>query len=320
MGGAAVLEIRGLKVYYYTGKKVYRAVDGVDLSIASGSVVAIVGESGSGKTTLIQSILRVLPREARIVEGSIVFEGVDLTRLGDRDMDKIRGKKISMIFQDPHSYLNPVLTIGDQFSDYLVHSLGYRRDDAREEAIRYLAMVGINDPERVARSYPYQLSGGMAQRVMIAMALAGKPSLLLADEPTSALDPTIQLQILRLLKDLRNRLGFSVLIVTHDLSLVAYIADYVYVMYSGKICEHGSVRSIFKKPMHPYTQALLSSAMDIRRPGIEYRVLKGSIPDLSNPPPGCRFYDRCPYAMERCRLEEPLLRRIGEQGVACHLY
>lgn len=320
MSHRELLEIQGLKVYYFTKSKVFRAVDGVDMNIGRGKVVAVVGESGSGKTTLIQSILRVLPSEAGIVEGRILFEGIDLTRLDDKVMEGIRGKKISMVFQDPHSYLNPVLTIGDQFSDYLIYSLGYNRSSAKNEVTKYLGMVGINDPYRVAKSYPHQLSGGMAQRVMIAMALASKPSLLLADEPTSALDPTIQFQILRLLKDLKATLGFSIMMVTHDLSLVAYVADYVYVMYAGKVCEHGDVRSIFKSPRHPYTQALLSSAIDIRRPSIEYKPLKGSVPDLSNPPPGCRFYSRCPYAMEKCKSEEPILKKTGETYTACHLY
>ncbi len=320
MSNENLLEIRGLKVYYFTQNKVFRAVDGVNIDVSKEKIIAIVGESGSGKSTLLQSILRVLPNEAKIIEGSIVFGGVDLVRLNENDIEKIRGKRISMIFQDPINYLNPILTIGEQFSDYMVHRLGYNKKNVKEEAVKYLEMVGINDPYRVLNSYPFQLSGGMAQRVMIAMALIGKPSLLLADEPTSALDPTIQLQILRLLRDLKNKLGLSVLIVTHDLSLVAFIADYVYVMYAGKVCEYGEVRSIFKSPKHPYTQSLLSSVVDIRRPRLEHVYLKGSVPDLSNPPLGCRFYTRCPYAMKKCEFDDPLVKKTGETYTACHLY
>jgi len=316
----SILQVKDLKVFYYTDTKIIRAIDGISLNVRKNSAVAIVGESGSGKTTLIHSILKILPSNARIVNGKIIFEGKDLTSLDDEEMKKIRGKKIAAVFQDPLSYLNPVLTIEEQISEVFIYNHGMKKSEAREEVIKLLSMVKIPDPHRVARSYPHQLSGGMAQRVWIAMAIASKPQLLLADEPTSALDPTIQIQILRLLKELKEKIGFSIVIVTHDLSLVAYMVDYVYIMYAGKICEYGEVRSIFKDPKHPYTKALLSSIIDIRNPKREIIHLRGTIPDLSLPPSGCRFHPRCPYATDICREVEPHFRRSGGSIVACHLY
>jgi len=318
--GDDILQVIDLRVFYFTYGKIIKAIDGISLNIKKNSTIAIVGESGSGKTTLIHSILKTLPRNAKVVSGKIIFEGEDLTSLEDEDMKEIRGKKIAAVFQDPHSYLNPVLTIEEQISEVLIYNHGLKKSEAKEEVIKLLSMVKIPDPHRVARSYPHQLSGGMAQRVWIAMAIACRPLLLLADEPTSALDPTVQIQILRLLKELKEKIGFSVMIITHDLSLVAYIADYIYIMYAGKICEHGEVRSIFKDPKHPYTQALLSSIIDIRNPQKEIMRLSGTIPDLSSPPGGCRFHPRCPFVMDICREIEPYFRKPGDSVVACHLY
>jgi peptide/nickel transport system ATP-binding protein len=316
---SAILEVRGLKTYYYLPDRVIHAVDGVDLSVPRNSVVAIVGESGSGKTTLVHSILRLLPRHGRIVEGQILFEGTDLVKLGDEAMAGIRGRKIAMVFQEPVSYLNPVLTVGEQVGEVLEVHRGMPRREAKERALELLRLVRIPDPERIYGYYPHQLSGGMAQRVVIAAALACDPSLLIADEPTSALDVTVQMQILALFRELQKRLGLSIILVSHDLAVVAYMADYVYVMYGGKICEYGGIE-IFRSPKHPYTQALLSAALDLRKRWEGLLVLRGSVPDLADPPSGCRFHPRCPYAMKVCAMVEPGIGVTDHSGVACHLY
>jgi oligopeptide/dipeptide ABC transporter ATP-binding protein len=315
-----MLYVKDLRVYYYTGVRIVRAVDGIDLETKPGQTIAIVGESGSGKTTLAHSILRILPRNAKIVGGQILYKGIDLLRLSEEEFSKIRGRDISIVFQDPYSYLNPVLTIREQIGEVLIYKLGMREEEADEEVIKLLSMVKIRDPKRVAQYYPYQLSGGMAQRVMIAMALASRPSILIADEPTSALDPTLQIEILKLLKDLKKSMGFSILLITHDLGVVSFMAEYVYIMYAGKILEHGDVKTIFKDPKHPYTQALLASLPDIRKNNMELTPIRGSIPDLSNPPMGCRFSPRCKFAMEICTKAEPKLIEVGRSHVSCFLY
>jgi len=314
-----LLAIKNLKIYYHQGKTVVRAVDGVDLEVKRGDIVAIIGESGSGKTTLAHSILRLLPSNAEIISGSILFKGQDLLKIGEKEIEKIRGREISMIFQEPQSHLNPVMTVKDHLLEALKILRGLERDEAYREALTLLKMVRIPDPERVMNYYPHQLSGGMAQRVLIALSIAGRPSLLIADEPTSALDPTIQVQILRLLKELNRTLGISILLITHDLGVVAALANYIYIMYAGKLCEHGATSEILTNPRHPYTQALLASIPNIKRNNSS-RILRLSSTELITPAVGCKFYPRCPYAMEICKREEPIARSVGGSTVYCFLY
>ena len=315
-----VLSVRDLTVSYRVGGKRIVAVEGVSIDIYKNECIAVVGESGSGKSTLSLAIMRLLPPSAVIESGQVIFKGVNLLELSEKKLHKIRGKEISMIFQDPVSYLNPVYRIGDQLIEtILTHNNGMSKREARERAIELLKSVGIPSPERVLTYYPHQLSGGMNQRVSIALALATNPSILIADEPTSALDLTIQAQILRLLRDLINRFSLSVMLITHDLGLVAYLADRVYVMYSGRVMEEDSVESLFDNPKHPYTQLLLNSVRAIYGLDASVRV------DRMEKPPadmrGCRFKHRCPHVMSECKtLEPPLVRLEGRKRVRCWLY
>jgi len=303
--GSPLLEVEGLKTYFYTNEGEVPAVDGVDFSLRRGETLGIVGESGSGKSVSALSILQLVPDPpGEIVGGEIKFEGRDLTELSDEEMRQIRGNEISMIFQEPMSSLNPVYTVGNQIIEAISLHQDVEYAEAREMAIDMLRKVGIPAPDQRIDEYPHQMSGGMKQRVMIAMALACNPKLLIADEPTTALDVTIQAQILELLKDLQDEFDMSVLFITHDLGVVAETCDYVAVMYGGRVVEYGDVETIFEDPSHPYTIGLFSSLPQIeaarRKREDRLYVIPGMVPSPQNFPSGCRFRDRCEYATEKC--------------------
>jgi oligopeptide/dipeptide ABC transporter ATP-binding protein len=303
-----LLEVRDLRTHFPTDEGVVRAVDGVSLDVRAGETLALVGESGSGKSVTSLSILRLVGGGAgRIVGGSIRFRGRDLLALPEEAMRAVRGREISMVFQEPMTSLNPVFTCGDQVAEVLEVHERMPRAAARARAVELLRHVGMPDPEQRAREYPHQLSGGMRQRVMIAMALACRPALLIADEPTTALDVTIQAQILELLRRLRAETGMAVLLITHDLGVVAESADRVAVMYAGQVVEYAPVASLFARPGHPYTAGLLASLPRLGRREERLRVIPGGVPDPLAFPAGCRFHPRCPIAQERCRREEPRL-------------
>src|SRR5262249_31528485 len=306
-----VLSIRNLVVEFATDEGRLRAVDGVSLDVPRGQALGLVGESGSGKTVTALSILRLVPMPpGRIVSGRVLYGGRDLLALSEKELQKIRGDRIAMIFQDPMTSLNPVYTVGDQVAEAVrIHQRRSRRG-AAARAVELLGKVGIPEPATRARSYPHELSGGMRQRVMIAMALALGPEVLIADEPTSALDVTIQAQILELLGRLQRELGMSILLITHDLGVVAEICDQVAVMYAGQLVERAATRELFRAPRHPYTAGLLASVPRLDAGATRLREIPGIVPDLRALPPGCRFQDRCPRVRERCRREEPPLVEV----------
>ena len=311
---APLLEIHQLRTSFYTPEGIVRAVNGVDMAIGAGEIVGVVGESGSGKSVLNLTILGLLPSPPAVVEsGTIKFQGKDLLALPKRQMRSLRGNRIAMIFQDPMTSLNPFLTIGDQVGEPLVVHRGSSAREARERAVQLLRDVGIPDPERRLDEYPHQFSGGMRQRVMIAMALALEPDLLIADEPTTALDVTIQAQILKLLREIRERQKTAILLVTHDLGVVAGFCDRVAVMYAGKIVEQATTEELFAHPAHPYTESLLRSSPRLDDPshGRLYSI-PGRPPDLIDLPSGCAFRPRCPYAFERCAEETPSLTAASQ--------
>ena len=307
-----LLEVRSLATHFVTSAGTVRAVDGVSWDVNAGETVALVGESGCGKSVSALSIMRLVQAPAgRIVNGTIVFKGRDLLTLEEDEMRRVRGREIAMIFQEPMTSLNPVLTIGRQLTEGLEIHLGMTPAAAGTRAAELLAMVGISDPARRLPQYPHQFSGGMRQRMMIAMALACDPALILADEPTTALDVTIQAQILELMKGLSRRLGVAMLIITHNLGVVARYADRVNVMYAGRIIERGSARDIYADPRHPYTLGLLGSVPRLDEPRRERLApIEGQPPDLTRLPPGCAFAPRCGYRVERCLAEAPALRPI----------
>ncbi len=315
----AILEIRDLVVEFATPRGTVRAVDGVTLAVRRGSTLGLVGESGCGKSVTSLAVLRLLDESARIVHGTIRFDGRELAGLAERDMRALRGARIAMIFQEPSTSLNPVFTVGFQVAEAVRTHRRMGRAQAWAHAIDMLRLVEIPDPERRARSYPHELSGGMRQRVMIAIALSCRPELLIADEPTTALDVTIQAQILALLRDLRHRLGMSAILITHDLGVVAAEADEVAIMYAGRIVERAPTRALFAGPAHPYTAALLASVPRLHRRAGRLAAIAGVVPDLARLPSGCRFRDRCPQAQERCAADDPALVEIGgARQVACH--
>ena len=309
-----MLDIQGLKTYFYTEDGVVKAVDGVDLQLKRGETLGIVGESGCGKSVTSLSVMRLIGSPGKILEGKINFDGIDLLKLPENQMTKIRGNRISMIFQQPTTCLNPVFKIGDQVSEVLnIHkSLG--KEAGQKRAIELLRMVGIPEPQKRVNSYPHEISGGQAQRVMIAMALACAPELLIADEPTTALDVTIQAQILDLMRDLRTKTGTSILLITHDMGVIAEMAERVIVMYAGMVVEQADVKTLFARPLHPYTKGLLGSIPVLGKVRDRLDVIPGSVPNLLNPPPGCRFEPRCQACegvmRERCRVEVPPLREV----------
>ncbi len=314
----SVLEIENLKTYYYVGDKAVKAVDGVSFKLKKGEVIGLVGESGSGKTTLGLTLMRLLPSNGRIVGGHMYLEdGTDLVQLPEHEVRKYRWTKISMIFQGAMNSLNPLMRIGDQIAEVLVFRLGYTREEATERAKELLSMVGI-DPIRV-NDYPHQFSGGMKQRAVIAMALASNPEIVIADEPTTALDVTVQAQILEMIKYLKKRYGLSMIYITHDLSVVAEIADKIAIMYAGKIMEFNDARSIFKHPANPYTKGLIESVPTITR-AKEKKLfsIPGDPPNLLNPPKGCPFWPRCPYAKDICKEKEPEVVDVNGGYSYCH--
>jgi peptide/nickel transport system ATP-binding protein len=314
-----LLEIRDLRTSFFTEGGEVRVVDRVGLSIAPGRLMGLVGESGSGKTITALSIMRLLPERARVVGGKIMFEGRNLLDLGEEEMRRMRGAKIAMIFQEPMTSLNPVFTIGNQIAEAVRLHQRTSRAQARQRAIEMLRVVKIADPERRVDDYPHQLSGGMRQRVMIAMALSCRPQLLIADEPTTALDVTIQKQILDLIRELQEQFDLAVLLVTHDLGIVAEYADDVTILYSSRVMEQAAAGELFAHPLNPYTRALLQSIPGAG--GHKHRRLQaiaGTIPNPADPPPGCRFNPRCPMAIDDCsRVDPPLETKRPEHYVAC---
>ena len=293
-----LLEVKNLKTYFFTEDGVVKAVDGVDFHVNSGEVLGLVGESGCGKSVTSLSIMRLISQPGKVLEGEVIFDGQDLLKLTENEMTHMRGNRISMIFQQPQTALNPVFKVGSQISEVLNIHQDLGKEAGWKRAIELLKMVGIPEPERRAESYPHELSGGMAQRVMIAMALACLPELLIADEPTTALDVTIQAQILDLMRDLRTKVGASVILITHDLGVIAEMAERVAVMYAGRIVEEADVKTLFAKPLHPYTQGLMSSIPVLGKIKEKLDVIPGNVPNLINLPPGCRFAPRCRARVE----------------------
>ncbi|MCD6113681.1 MAG: ABC transporter ATP-binding protein [Thermoprotei archaeon] len=313
-----LLKINNLKVYYYTRRGIVKAVDNVSLAMNKGEMVGLVGESGSGKSTLGLSIIRVLPPQAKIISGSVIFNGTDLLKLSEREMRKIRGKEISMVFQDPLTSLDPLQKIGDQIVETILeHEPNISKQEAYNMAKKALQEVGI-PPDRIG-NYPHQLSGGQRQRVMIALAMVLKPKLIIADEPTTALDVIVQDRIMELLSALKKEYGMSILFITHDLALAAERSDKIAVMYAGHLYEYGSSTDVVNKPLHPYTEGLIESIPDVfmRK---EIKEIPGQPPDLTKPPSGCRFHPRCPYRMPKCSREEPPILQVNGRLVKCWLY
>ena len=314
----ALLEVTDLQVQIASRRGIVRAVDGVSLEVPAGEAIGLVGESGSGKSMTLRAIMGVLPPEARVTAGQVILDGVDLTQLGNAELNKIRGPKIAMIFQEPMSALNPVMRVGAQIAEGPLVHLGVGRRKAAERALELMRRVGIPDPERRFRAYPHEFSGGMRQRVMIAIALACEPEIILCDEPTTALDVTIQDQILRLLAGLCRETGVSLVFVTHDLPVVAQICQQVAVMYGGRLVETGPVREVLSDPRHPYTLGLVRSAPDFDNVRESLVPIPGSPPSLVSPPEGCRFHPRCKFAEEDCLVTEPPLKLLeGGRATAC---
>ncbi|WHY85982.1 ABC transporter ATP-binding protein [Neobacillus novalis] len=306
-----LLSIRNLKTYFSRKGKEVRAVDGIDLDVFPGQIVCIVGESGSGKSITSLSVMQLIPKPAgKIVDGEILFEGTDLLKLNERQISDIRGNEISMIFQEPMTSLNPVLTIGDQISEVLLRHRSITKRKALERAVEMLQFVGVPRANEIIKEYPHQLSGGLRQRVMIAMAMACEPKLLIADEPTTALDVTIQAQVLELMKKMRDQFNSSIVMITHDLGVVAEIADHVVVMYAGQVVESADADSIFEDTLHPYTQALLASIPSIEETKDVLYSIPGTVPDASDFPIGCRFAGRCEKVQSSCLEKMPELRVV----------
>jgi peptide/nickel transport system ATP-binding protein len=321
----SLLEVKDLKTYFFTEDGVVKAVDGVDLTVKPGEVLGLVGESGCGKSVTSLSIMRLIGIPGKIVEGEIFFEGRDLLKLSESEMVDMRGNRISMIFQQPQSSLNPVFKVADQVAEVLQIHQNMGREESWEKAVDLLRLVGIPDPESKAHAYPHEMSGGQAQRVMIAMALALNPQLLIADEPTTALDVTIQAQILDLMRGLRTRMGTSVILITHDLGVIAELADRVAVMYAGRIVEEAGIETIYDKPLHPYTQGLIASIPVLGKIQERLDVIPGSVPNLIDLPPGCKFASRCRSRVEHeltiCTEVEPnLIPILPKHAVRCWLY
>lgn len=315
----ALLDIDDLRTYFFTEAGVVKAVDGISLTVDRGEIHGLVGESGSGKSVTALSTMRIIPRPGKIIGGRIIFDGTDILSLKENEMRKLRGGKIAMVFQDPMSSLNPLYTIGSQLVEAIrVNNKEKSKQQAKEEAIGLLEAVGIPEPERRIDQYPHELSGGMKQRIAIARALSRMPTLLFADEPTTNLDVTIQAQVLDLMKDLKQKFNMTMVLITHDMGIIAEMTQSVTVVYAGQLFEHAETRSIFLSPKHPYTEALLKALprLDMRRTLIS---VPGNIPNLINPPSGCRFHPRCPYAVDICKEKVPPVEE-AENGhlVACH--
>jgi oligopeptide/dipeptide ABC transporter ATP-binding protein len=314
-----LLDIQSLVVEYHTLRANVKAVDRVSLSLEKGDTLGLVGESGCGKSTLGLSTLRLIPPPGRIVSGRIALDGIDVINCSEEQIRRVRGKRVGYIFQDPMTSLNPVKKISAHFVEMIrTHEPEVAEEEALKRAKEILGRLGIL-PERI-NDFPHQFSGGMRQRVMIGLALALGPDLLIADEPTTSLDVIVEAQIIELLKELKESLGLTLVLITHNIGIVAETADRVAVMYAGRIAELGETGALFEKPMHPYTQALLNSVPNIAKKGQVLSWIPGTPPDLAEPPPGCLFHPRCPYAFDRCRKEEPLLLKHNGSEAACHLY
>lgn len=321
-----VLEVRNLKTHFFTDKGVVKAVDGVNFDLYEGKTLGIVGESGCGKSITSMSILKLIDKNGKIVEGSIMYGDKDIVQLPVDEMRKIRGNEISMIFQEPMTSLNPVFRIGDQIIESIKLHQDLSKQEAHDKAVNMLKLVGIPRAERVVYDYPHQLSGGMRQRAMIAMALACDPKVLIADEPTTALDVTIQAQILSLMNDLKEKTNTAIMLITHDLGVVAQMADDVIVMYSGKVVESAEVKELYGNPKHPYTQGLLESIPDLKSEKKRLNSIEGVVPNPMELPKGCYFAPRCKFAMDKCWQEEPGVYFIDKDKngethqVKCFLY
>ncbi len=314
-----ILEIKGLKTHFFTYNGVVRAVDGIDLTVNRNEVVGIVGETGCGKSVTVRSTMGLVPEPGRIVAGRILLDNESLLEKDIAELRRIRGSRMSMIFQNPLSSLNPVFTIGSQVGHVISIHQDQNKQAARRRAVEVFEQVRLPDPDRLLDKYPHELSGGMLQRVMIAMALSCRPEVLIADEPTTALDVTIQAQILSLMLQMKEKTGTAIIIITHDLGVVAETCDRVAVMYAGLIVERGPVQAIFDEPLHPYTEGLLASLPGQHETGDELRTIDGLVPDLIRPPYGCRFHPRCPIAEKVCQEKVPeLLEKTGRRAVACH--
>jgi len=314
-----LLEVHGLKTYFETTKGYVKAVDNVSFSLDKGDAFGLAGESGCGKTTTGLSIIKLLPSNGKILDGKIIFDGIDLISLPEEILRKnIRWKRISIVFQGAMNALNPVYTVGDQIMEAILTHEDISNEEAKERVIKLFELVGI-DPSRI-NNYPFEFSGGMKQRAMIAMALACNPDIVITDEPTTALDVIVQAQVLKLLKSLKEELNLSLIMISHDLSVIAETCNKVAIMYAGKIVEMADVVRLFKNPLHPYSQGLMNSFPSLKGPRKKLISIPGSPPNLLSPPSGCRFHPRCQYALEKCKQEEPLLMEIDKgHYVACHL-
>jgi len=314
-----LLDVSNLKVSFYTYRGVVQALNGVDLWMDSGERLGVVGETGCGKSVTSLAVMRLIEQPGEIQEGKVIFNGTNLVELTEEKMNRVRGAEMSMIFQEPRSSLNPVMKVGYQIGESIAKSKKLKIKHTYPEVKEILRLVGL-DPERVMNSYPHELSGGMSQRVMIGMGLASHPKLLIADEPTSALDVTIQAQILELLDELARKMGNAVMLITHDMGVVAEFCDKVLVMYAGNSVEYASTARLFEKPLHPYTGGLLQAVPRVGRTD-ELKAIKGTVPDLVNPPSGCRFHPRCPHVMDICKSERPPFIEIEPNHyVACYLF
>ncbi len=312
-----LLEVKGLKTYFFTEAGVVKAVDGVSFNLKKGESLGLVGESGSGKTVTALSVLRIVPKPGRTVEGTIMFNGENLLEKKEKEMQALRGNQIAIIFQDPSSSLSPVYNIETQLRDVLLAHTPMSKEDCKKKIIELLSIVGIPEAEARMHEYPHMFSGGMKQRVAIARALALEPKLLFADEPTTALDVTIQAQVLDLLDDLKKKLGMSLVMITHDMGIIAKMTNRVVVLYAGNVCEIARTMDLYERPRHPYTESLLAAVprLDIRK---TLRVIPGNIPNLIQPPSGCRFHPRCRYAQKHCEETVPMLEEVEpEHFVAC---
>lgn len=315
-----LLKVQNLKTFFYTIDGTIPAVNDVSFEVNEQETLGLIGESGSGKSITALSIMQLVPLPGRIIEGSILFKGENVLEKDQREMRKIRGNKIAMIFQDPMTSLNPLYTVGNQIAESITTHLRYSKKEALNYAIEMLKLVGIPSPERRINEFPHQLSGGMRQRVMIAMALCCQPSLLIADEPTTALDVTVQAQILELIADMKQKMRMSVLIITHDLGVIAEVADRVVVMYAGSVMEKATVLQIFSEPLHPYTRGLIDSIPRIDVKVDRLKSIEGTLPSLSNTLSGCKFKDRCTFAYDICDIQEPPILKVGNREVRCFRY
>lgn len=322
MKNEVVLEVKNLKTHFISNKGTAKAVDGIDFVLRKGETLGIVGESGCGKSMTSLSILRLIPTPpGKIVDGQVLLKGQDLVTMSEEEIRKIRGNRISMIFQEPMTSLNPVIPVGEQIAEALRLHQGLSKKQAWDKSVEMIGLVGIPSPEKRAKQEPFQLSGGMRQRIMIAMALACTPEVLIADEPTTALDVTIQAQILEIMKDLQKKIGMGIIFITHDLGVVAEMCDQVGVMYAGQVVEHQETKGLFKNPLHPYTQGLIGSLPKLYEDQEELQIIEGTVPSPYEYPEGCRFAERCPFAKDICIQKQPSLIQYAEDSkVRCWKY